>query len=60
MKTMILAAFAVAGLTAAMAPAAHAFTRGFPHPNYHSGPYDNTANSEKAPNISSSDAPGGQ
>lgn len=59
MKTMILAAFAVASLTVAVAPAAHAFTRGFPQSTHHQGPYDNTANSEKAPNISDSDAPGG-
>lgn len=58
MKTMILAAFAAVGLTAAIAPAAHAFTRGFPHPAQHSGPYDNTANTQHAPNISDSDAPG--
>ena len=59
MKTTILAAFAAIGLAAAIAPAAHAFTRGFPHPAQHQGPYDNTAAAEHAPNISASDAPGG-
>jgi hypothetical protein len=58
MKTLILAAFAVASLTAAMAPAAQAYTRGFPQSTQRSGAYDNTANSQRAPNISSSDAPG--
>jgi hypothetical protein len=46
MKKMILAAFAVLTLTAVVAPAAHAFTRGFPHTVYHDGSYDNTPNSQ--------------
>jgi hypothetical protein len=37
MKKLILAAFAALGLTAGIAPMAHAFTN-----TYHSGPYDNT------------------
>jgi hypothetical protein len=59
MKTMILAACAAIGLTAAIAPAAHAFIKGSPHPAQHQGPYDNTAATQHAPNISDSDAPGG-
>jgi hypothetical protein len=42
MKNLFLAAFAVLSLGVAMAPAAHAFTSGFPHTTYHSGPYDDT------------------
>jgi hypothetical protein len=42
MKNLILAAFAALSLTAAIGPAAHAFTTGMPHSTYHSGPYDNT------------------
>ena len=42
MKTILLAAFTALGLTAAVAPAANAFTAGTPHNTYHSGPYDNT------------------
>ena len=42
MKNLILAAFAALSLTAAVAPAAHAFTFGEFHNTYHSGPYDNT------------------
>lgn len=45
MKTIVLAAFAALSLTAAVAPAAHAFTTGSPHTQYHSGPYDNTQQS---------------
>ncbi len=59
MKTMILAAFAALSLTAAVAPAAHAFTRGFPRSTQHSGPYDNTRASEQSENISGSDGSGG-
>jgi hypothetical protein len=59
MKTMVLAAIAAIGLTAAIAPAAHAFTRGFPHPAQHQGPYDNTQAAEHSENISDADAPGG-
>jgi hypothetical protein len=46
MKNLMLAAFAALSLTAGIAPMAHAFTRGFPQMTQHSGPYDNTANSE--------------
>jgi hypothetical protein len=42
MKKMILTAFAMIGLMAGVAPMAHAYTTGFPHNTYHSGPYDNT------------------
>jgi hypothetical protein len=59
MKTMILAAAAAISLTAAIAPAAHAFIAGSPHPAHHTGPYDNTQASQRSQNISSSDAPGG-
>ena len=45
MKNLFLAAFAVLGLAIAMAPAANAYTAGFPHSPGHSGPYDNTGNS---------------
>jgi hypothetical protein len=45
MKNLFLAAFAAIGLAAAIAPAAHAYTRGFPHTNYHSGSYDDTGHS---------------
>nr|WP_294503083.1 hypothetical protein [uncultured Rhodopila sp.] len=44
MKSFLLAAIAALSLTAAIAPAANAFTRGVPHTTYHSGPYDNTGN----------------
>jgi hypothetical protein len=44
MKSLFLAAFAALTLTAAIAPMAHAFP-GEHRPVYHSGPYDNTANS---------------
>lgn len=44
MKSFFLAAIAALSLTAAIAPAAHAFTRGAPHTTYHTGPYDNTGN----------------
>jgi hypothetical protein len=44
MKSLILAAFAALTLTAAIAPMAHAFP-GEHKSVYHSGPYDNTANS---------------
>ena len=43
MKSLILAAFAALTLTAAIAPAAHAFP-GEPKTTYRSGPYDNTRN----------------
>jgi hypothetical protein len=46
MKNLMLAAFAALSLTAGIAPMAHAFTRGFPQTSQHSGPYDNTGNSE--------------
>ena len=42
MKKLILAAFAALSLTAGIAPMAHAYTTGFVHNSYHSGPYDNT------------------
>jgi hypothetical protein len=42
MKNLVLAAFAALSLTAAIAPSAHAFTRGFPRSTQHSGPYDDT------------------
>ena len=58
MKTMILAAAAAISLTAAMAPAAHAFIKGSPHPAHHTGPYDNTPAAQKSQNISDGDAPG--
>jgi len=59
MKNMILAAAAAISLTAAIAPAAHAFIAGSPHPAHHTGPYDNTQAAQRSQNISSSDAPGG-
>lgn len=46
MKNLMLAAFTALSLTAGIAPMAHAFTTGFPQTTQHSGPYDNTANSE--------------
>jgi len=42
MKKLILAAFAALTLAAGVAPMAHAYTGGFYHNSYHSGPYDNT------------------
>jgi hypothetical protein len=42
MRKLVLAAFAAISLTAGIAPMAHAFTSGFYHNTYHSGPYDNT------------------
>jgi hypothetical protein len=42
MRNLFLAAFAVLSLGVAMAPAANAFSRGFPQSTYHSGPYDDT------------------
>jgi len=44
MKNVFLAAFAALSLAVAIAPAANAFTRGFPQSTYHSGPYDDTGN----------------
>jgi hypothetical protein len=44
MKNLFLAAFAALSLAVAIAPAANAFTRGFPQSAQHSGPYDNTGN----------------
>ncbi len=44
MKNLFLAAFAALGLAIAVAPAANAFTRGFPHSTSHSGAYDDTGN----------------
>jgi hypothetical protein len=44
MKNLILAAFGALSLTAGIAPMAHAYTAGFVHNAYHSGPYDNTGN----------------
>ena len=44
MRTILLAAFTVLGLTAAVAPAANASTAGTPQNSHHSGPYDNTGN----------------
>jgi hypothetical protein len=44
MKNLFLAAVAALSLAAAVAPAAHAFTRGFPQSTHHSGPYDDTGN----------------
>jgi hypothetical protein len=42
MKKLVLAAFAALSLVAGVAPMAHAYTTGFVHNTYHSGPYDNT------------------
>jgi hypothetical protein len=42
MKSVFLAAFAALSLAVAVAPAANAFTRGFPTSAHHSGPYDDT------------------
>ena len=42
MRNLILAAFAALSLTAAVAPAAHAFIRGEPQSTHRAGPYDNT------------------
>jgi hypothetical protein len=44
MKNLFLAAFAALGLAVAVAPAANAYTSGFPQGTHHSGPYDNTGN----------------
>jgi Spy/CpxP family protein refolding chaperone len=44
MKNLFLAAFALLSLAVAAAPAAHAYTRGFPQSTHHSGPYDDTGN----------------
>jgi hypothetical protein len=44
MKSVFLAAFAALSLAVAIAPAANAFTRGFPQSTQHSGPYDDTGN----------------
>jgi hypothetical protein len=44
MKSFFLAAIAALSLTAALAPAASAYTRGFPQTTHRSGPYDNTGN----------------
>jgi hypothetical protein len=44
MKYLVLAAVAALGLGAGVALPAHAFIRGTPHTQYHSGPYDNTGN----------------
>ncbi len=44
MKTIFLAAFAALSLGVAIAPAANAFTRGFPQSTHHSGAYDDTGN----------------
>jgi hypothetical protein len=59
MKTIILAAIAAIGVTAAIAPPAHAFIRGFPQSAQRQGPYDNTQAAEHSENISDADAPGG-
>jgi hypothetical protein len=45
MKSLVLAAFAALSLSAVVAPMAHAYVTGSPSTTYHSGPYDNTANS---------------
>ena len=45
MKNLFLAAFAAMSLAVAIAPAANAYTRGFPTSTQHSGPYDNTGHS---------------
>ncbi len=42
MKNLFLAALAALSMAAAIAPAANAVTRGFPHSTYHSGSYDDT------------------
>jgi hypothetical protein len=42
MKHLFLAALAAITLTAAVAPAAHAYTAGKPQSTHRSGPYDNT------------------
>jgi len=44
MRNLMLAAFAALSLTAAIAPAANAWTLGTVHTTYHKGPYDNTGN----------------
>jgi hypothetical protein len=50
MKKTFLAALAVLSLSATIAPMAYAFP-GEHRPVYHSGPYDNTANSLNRPVI---------
>jgi hypothetical protein len=42
MKNLFFAAFAAPSLAVAVAPAANAFTRGFPTSTHHSGAYDDT------------------
>jgi hypothetical protein len=59
MKTIVLAAIAALSLTAAIAPAANAYTTGFPHPATHSGPYDNTRNSLGGRYVGGGDGGGG-
>lgn len=56
MKHLLLAAVAALGLSAAVAPAAHAAIWGTPNSTYHSGPYDNTGN---GPGHSGLDGGGG-
>jgi hypothetical protein len=52
MKNLFLAAFAALSLAVAIAPAANAYTRGFPHsPAQHSGPYDDTGHSPSEPGL---------
>jgi hypothetical protein len=52
MKNLFFAAFAALSLAVAIAPAANAYTRGFPHsPTQHSGPYDDTGHSPSEPGL---------
>jgi hypothetical protein len=56
MKNLFLAAFAALCLAVAVAPAANAFTRGFPTSTQHSGSYDNTG---RGPNETGLNGGGG-
>ena len=56
MKNLFLAALAALSLAVAIAPPAHAFTRGFPTSTQHSGPYDNTGH---GPNETGMEGGGG-
>jgi len=51
MKNLFFAAFAALSLAVAVAPAANAFTRGFPASTQHSGPYDDTGHGPNATGL---------
>ena len=51
MKNLLLAAFATLSLAVAIAPAANAYTHGFPTSTQRSGPYDDTGHSPSEPGL---------